>query len=97
MKNWMIFTLLALVSVWSLAEHHGGGHEKGGLFKQADANKDGSISMDEHEAVIAEIADRRRQRFIAMDADGDGTVTKDEAKAMRKKKHGKRKDKATEQ
>ena len=41
MRNWIIFTSLALVSVWSLAGHHGGGHDKGGMFKHADLDKNG--------------------------------------------------------
>ena len=97
MKNWMVFTLLALYSVWSMAGNHGGGHEKGSLIKQADLNKDGSISTDEHEVAIQKMADKRRQRFSEMDSDGDGSVTKGEAKAMRKQMYGKRKDKATKE
>ncbi len=96
MKNWIVFALLALVSVWSIAGHHGGGHEKGALFKHTDLDKNGSISTDEHEAAIEKMADKRRQRFTAMDADGDGSVTQEEAKALRKEMKGKRRDKAAD-
>jgi len=90
MRNWIIFTPLALVSVLSLAGHHGGGHDKGGLFKQADLDKNGSISLEEHEAAIQKMTDKRRQKFNQMDADGDGAVTMEEAKAQRKEMRSKR-------
>lgn len=89
MRHWIIFTALALVSVWSLAGHHGGGHDKGGMFKHADLDKNGSISLEEHEAAIQKMADKRRQKFNKMDADGDGAVTMEEAKAQRKEMHSK--------
>lgn len=93
MKSWMICVLLASLSVWSMAEPNHGGHKKGGLFKWADTDKNGSISMEEHQAATQKMADKRHQRFIALDVDGDGSVTKDEASKMHNKKHGKRKDK----
>lgn len=97
MRNWFIFTLLTLMSVSTLAGHHGDGHKKGGLFKQADLNQDGAISADEHEAAIQKMADLRRQRFSAMDADGDGAVSREEAKALRAERHKKREAKKAAQ
>lgn len=97
MRNWMIFTSLALVSVWSLAGHHGGGHDKGGLFERADLDKNGSISLEEHEAAIQKMADKRRQRFNKMDADGDGAVTMEEAKAQRRDMHSKHRHKEADE
>ena len=85
MKNLILIALLASVSAWAVADHHGGPEKgrKGGLFKQADADGDGSISTQEHENALAKMVEERRQRFKAMDADSDGSVTKEEARAMR--------------
>ena len=90
MKNWIIFTSLTLVSVLTFAGHHGGGHDKGSLLKHADLDKNGSISVEEHEAAIQKMADKRREKFSKMDANGDGTVTMKEAKDQRKESHDKR-------
>tara|TARA_B110000003_G_scaffold172486_1_gene172024 strand:+ start:1436 stop:1774 length:339 start_codon:yes stop_codon:yes gene_type:complete len=93
MRKTIIFLFTALLSVSILAEHHKGNGKdrpKGDLFKQADADKDGRVSYDEHEIMIARMADKGREHFNRMDADSDGFVTKDEAKAMRgkmKKRH----------
>ena len=88
MKNLILIALLASVSNWSVADHHGGpdNGRKGGLFKHVDTDADGSISSEEHEAAIAKMAEQRRNRFMDMDADGNGSVTKEEAKAMQKKR-----------
>ena len=85
MKNVVLIVLLASVSVWSIADNHGGSGKgrKAGLFKQMDADGDGNISAQEHEQAIAEMVSKRRERFTAMDVDGNGIVTKEEAKAMR--------------
>ena len=49
MKNVVLIVLLASVSVWSIADNHGGSGKgrKGGLFKQMDADGDGKVTSDE--------------------------------------------------
>jgi hypothetical protein len=49
---------------------------RGGLFRMADADKDGAVSK-------AEFVNTALQRFDRLDANHDGTVTRDEAKAAR--------------
>ena len=44
-------------------------------FENMDANKDGKVSLEEYQKVMAEMSKRR---FEAMDADKDGVVTKEE-------------------
>ena len=90
--------MLTAMSTAAVASHHQdgedrrqGSHKGGGLFKQADLDRDGSISEAEHEAAITKQADERRGRFAEMDADGDGVVTKEEAKTARKARHEKSK------
>ena len=85
MKNVVLIMLLATVSLWSIADSHGGWGKdrKGGPFKHMDTDGDGNISIQEHEQAIAEMVSKRRERFTAMDADSNGVVTKEEAKAMR--------------
>jgi Ca2+-binding EF-hand superfamily protein len=56
------------------------------MFKQIDADGDGAISREEHEAAIVKMADDRRERFNTMDADGDGLVTREEATAARQQR-----------
>ncbi len=92
MKKVIIFGLLASLSFWAVGDHHKAGRDshKAGMFKRVDLNGDGSISMEEHEAAIASMVEKRRARFMAMDADGDGLVTRAEAKAKMKEKRGKR-------
>lgn len=93
MSRMIIFLFTALLSVSILADHHKGNGKdrpKGDLFKQGDTDKDGRVSYDEHEKMIARMAEKGREHFNRMDADSDGFVTKDEAKAMRgkmKKRH----------
>ena len=98
MKNWIIFAMLTAMSTVVVAGHHEdagakhkGDHIMSGLFKQADLNKDGTISEAEHEAATTKMADKRRARFAAMDANGDGAVSQEEAKAVRKIRHEKAK------
>ncbi|MBR87595.1 MAG: hypothetical protein CMK38_01470, partial [Porticoccaceae bacterium] len=50
------------------------------LFKQADKNKDGEISYVEHEDFIAMQANKGRERFAELDADGNNSVSKKEAR-----------------
>jgi len=57
-----------------------GDGKRGSLFQQMDANSDGAISVEEHEAMAAE-------RFAAMDTNGDGKVTKDEMRGHWKGMH----------
>ena len=98
MKNVIIFAILTAISTAAVAGHHkvaegkhGGGHKISGLFEQADLDKNGSISTAEHEAAMVEMADIRRARFMAMDANGDGAVRREEAKTARKVRHEKSK------
>ena len=98
MKNWIILAMLTAMSTVVAAGHHEdagakykGDYKMSGLFKQADLNKDGTISEAEHEAAMTKMADKRRVRFTAMDANGDGAVSQEEAKAVRKIRHEKAK------
>ena len=50
------------------------------LFKAADKNKDGEISYVEHEDFIAMQANKGRERFAELDADGNNSVSKKEAR-----------------
>ncbi len=87
MNNAIILILTLLLSVMAVADHHkdvGRDWHRGDLFAAADADKDGKVSLDEHEVMIAKMAVKGRERFNEMDADSDGYVTKEEAKAMRK-------------
>ena len=56
------------------------------LFKQADKDKDGAISLLEHEDFVAMQSERGRERFKELDADGDNIVTASEAHAFAVKK-----------
>ena len=96
MKNVIIFAILTAMSTAAVAGHHKvaegkhkGGHKMSGLFEQADLDKNDSISSAEHEAAILEMADIRRARFMAMDANGDGAVSREEAKTARKVRYEK--------
>ena len=64
--------------------HHGqeGGQMAEKMFKEADTNGDGAISMDEFNAIQA-------GHFKRMDANGDGKITRDEMEAGHKKRMGK--------
>ncbi len=98
MRNVMIFTLLSLLSLGALADHHGGahdgkpGHHKG-MFKHADKDGNGAISTEEHEQALEKMADKRRERFSKMDSDGDGSLTKKEARAAKQQHREKMKEK----
>ena len=52
MKNLVLIVLLASVSVWSIADNHGGSGKgrKAGLFKQMDADGDGNGVVTKEEA-----------------------------------------------
>ena len=83
----IMLLLTLLMPLMAVADHHkdvGRDWHRGDLFAAADADKDGKVSVDEHEAMIADMAVKGRERFNEMDADSDGYVTKEEAKAMRK-------------
>ena len=84
---------LAIVTCFALAAplahadpemHHGqeGGQMAEKMFKEADTNGDGAISMDEFNAIQA-------GHFKRMDANGDGKITRDEMEAGHKKRMGK--------
>ena len=98
MRNVMIFTLLSLLSLGGLADHHGGahdgkpGHHKG-MFKHADKDGNGAISIEEHEQALEQMADKRRERFSKMDSDGDGSLTRDEARAAKRERRERIKEK----
>ena len=55
-------------------------------FDAIDADKDGTVSLDEIRASMKragrKMHDRAVEKFKAADKDNDGTLTKDEAKAM---------------
>jgi Ca2+-binding EF-hand superfamily protein len=80
-------TLLILLTCFGLtavawAEMHEGKHHSGKMmFEKMDTNKDGTISVEEHEAGLNKMQERRREHFSKMDTNGDGLVTKEEAKA----------------
>lgn len=98
-KGLVILSVL-MVSVLALAGPHHMPFKERGLFSFVDENKDGNISLEEHEAAVQKMVDRRRERFIAMDSNEDGLVSRDEAQQAResfrekmKEKHGKRHEK----
>ena len=102
MNKGIVFVIVSLISVSGFADHHKGerdknpGHERrGGLFKEADLDKDDKVSLAEHEAMVQRMSDRGRARFHQMDSDGDGFVTKKEYRKAKKEKmkakRGKRK------
>lgn len=103
MRNVMIFTLLSLLSLGALADHHGGAHDGGardgkpghhkGMFKHADKDGNGAVSTEEHEQALEKMADKRRKRFSKMDSDGDGSLTKEEARAAKQQHREKMKEK----
>lgn len=98
MRNLLIFTLLAGFSLGALADHHGGDqdgkprHHKD-MFKHADKDGNGAISIEEHEQALEQMADKRRERFSKMDSDGDGSLTRDEARAAKRERRERIKEK----
>ncbi|MBT5388837.1 MAG: EF-hand domain-containing protein [Porticoccaceae bacterium] len=85
MKQVIIFAFCAFLTLGAVADHH-----KSGMFKRIDLDGDGSISVEEHEAAIARMVEKRQALFKAMDVDGDGMVTKAEAKAKMEERRSKR-------
>jgi hypothetical protein len=70
-------------------EHHEEMKEKAaGRFKDADANSDGQISLDEAQAKMPKVA----ENFSTLDADKNGSLSKQEFKKAAK--HGKSKGKS---
>jgi hypothetical protein len=63
-----------------------GGLTSGGMFKQADANADGKVSL-------AEALTKPLARFDTADTNKDGTLTPEERKAARESMRGKWRDK----
>lgn len=61
--------------------------EKLEMFKKADANADGKLSLDEFKTMVTK--GDAEKKFIAADADKDGFVTPEELKAVHAKKHDK--------
>lgn len=96
MRNLLVFTLLSVLSLGALADHHGGAHDGGahdgkpghhkGMFKHADKDGNGAVSTEEHEQALEQMADKRRERFSKMDSDGDGSLTRDEARAAKRER-----------
>jgi len=68
---------LVLVSTPALAEKDGHSGRKGGMFKAADTDGDGTITRDEFTAFHQKVFDK-------MDIDSDGTITRDEQEQRRK-------------
>ena len=59
---------------------HDGKHPAGKMmFKKMDTDNDGAITVEEHEAGLQKMMERRRAHFSRMDKDSDGVVTKVEA------------------
>jgi hypothetical protein len=81
----------ALAPLPVLAHEGPGGHGRFGqamqaelpaLFAQADANGDGSLSLDEFKTFKQLVAEKRTElMFQHLDANGDGKVTLDEINA----------------
>ena len=100
----LLTTLGLATAVWAGNNHegkhggkHGGKHHFGKMmFEKMDTDKDGAISVREHEAGLQKMMDRRRAHFAKMDIDGDGIVTKKEAKKSRKEMGEKRKERKQE-
>tara|TARA_R110001592_G_scaffold171117_4_gene409279 strand:- start:50500 stop:50820 length:321 start_codon:yes stop_codon:yes gene_type:complete len=60
---------------------HDGKHPIGKMmFKKMDTDNNGAITVEEHEAGLQKMMERRRAHFSKMDKDSDGVVTKVEAK-----------------
>lgn len=79
----LITTLGIATAAWA-GQMHGGKPSFGKMmFEKMDANEDGVITTEEHEASIQQMIEKRSEHFTKMDADGDGSVTKEEAKAAR--------------
>jgi hypothetical protein len=83
MKFKLILAAIAVVGAMQVGiayANHEMGH--GEMFKEADTNKDGKVSMDEfkaqHEA-------RMNEMFKKMDANGDGFIDETERKAGHEK------------
>jgi hypothetical protein len=58
------------------------------LFAQADANGDGSLTLDEFKTFRQLVAQRRMEaQFQRLDANGDGKVTLDEINAQAAQRH----------
>ena len=74
------------------AKHHGKHHFGKMMFKKMDTDKDGVISIREHEAGLQKMLERRRENFAKMDKDADGFVTKEEARDARKEMIKKRRE-----
>ncbi len=93
-----ITTLGIATAVWAghdgqhNGKHHGKHHFGKMMFKKMDADKDGAISVREHEAGLQKILERRREHFAKIDKDGDGFVTKEEAREARKAMGEKRRE-----
>ena len=61
----------------------------GGIFEKMDADGDGKISKEEHEAAIAKQLEHHRKMFSKLDANGDGYIDKQEAEKGRERMHEK--------
>lgn len=90
-KLLFISSLLLGLAQTAYADHHEAGHGKeahGHSWKDADSNKDGTVSKDEF---MAKHQARAEKMFSKLDANKDGKVDETEVDAMHKKceKHAK--------
>jgi hypothetical protein len=85
-----VFVLAAATTLAAVPVLAHGGHGFGqalqaelpGLFAQADANGDGSLTLDEFKTFKQLVAEKRAElRFQRLDANGDGKVSLDEINA----------------
>jgi hypothetical protein len=91
-----VLLLAAAVTLAAVPVLAHGGHACGqalqaelpALFTQADANGDGSLSLDEFKTFKELVAQKRTElEFQRLDANGDGKVTLDEINAHAAERH----------
>ena len=98
MKTLIVVALLTSLTSLAMAgdrDHRGPKGDKN-LFEHMDRDKDGFITIEEHDAALAEMIERRREHFAEMDSDGDGAISKAEADQARKAKRAEYKAKRAE-
>ncbi len=95
MKNGVL-AFAAALTLAAVAVRAHGGHGGGpalqaalpALFAQADANGDGSLSLDEFKTFKQLVAAKRAElQFKRLDANGDGAVTLEEIDAFAAQRH----------
>ena len=98
MKTLFVVALLASVTSLAMAgdrDHRGPKGDKN-LFEHMDRDQDGFITIEEHDAALAEMIERRREHFAEMDKDGDGAISKAEAEEARKAKRAEYRERRAE-